>query len=119
MKRIFALPVILLCAFAAVTFSCGTPEKEETCDTFGQDVVQGDCIIPGNANICCTETSCTLTINGKDYTCSKPKMEDCINEWVNQICPTTKGADRDLIIATLRAMTTKLLNEARANSVCR
>lgn len=120
MRKIFLLPVVLLCAFALVTWSCGGEPTDETCDNFGQDIEQGSCVIPADANVCCDETSCTLSLAGENYTCNNPNMDECINNWVDAVCGNTKSAsDREVIYAAFKAITSRLMNEARLNSVCR
>lgn len=119
MRKMMLIPAILWCVWALVNWGCNPKtEDEEVCQPFPQEVASGSCVIPADDEICCDENSCTLTHGDKRYTCNNPDMNECINDWIDVVCPTASASDRAAVAKVLRAHTMKLMSMARMNSVC-
>ncbi|MBR7067596.1 MAG: hypothetical protein IKI28_04680 [Bacteroidales bacterium] len=122
MKRLFfVVSAVLLSVGMLFVSACGTKSNDnlDVCEAFGQNKGGGGaCQLYSSDNVCCDETTCTLTQNGKEYVCNKTNPGDCADVWLDQICPNASLKERQELAMILSARTAKLMNEVRLNSIC-
>ena len=105
---------VLLTAGALMLSACGkTTNDDPVCSEFGVDKEGASCKLYSSDNVCCDETTCTLTQNGKEYVCDKPDAGQCADVWMSQLCPTASASERAEFAALLCAKTQMLMGEAR------
>lgn len=122
MKRLFLYTVsaLLLSAALLALNACGSSTKNgnlDVCESLGSDREKNSCKLYSHDNVCCDETTCTLTHEGQTLTCDHPDPGICADVWLNKLCPNTPAADRAEFVAMLSAKTRVLMSEARRTSL--
>lgn len=121
MKRLFFIAsAMLLSAGMLLVSACGSKPKDDdaVCSSLGQDKAGASCQLYSTDNVCCDETTCTLTHDGKELQCDKPNPGDCAEVWLSQLCSTASLEERQELAQFLSARTAQLMNEVRLHSVC-
>lgn len=117
MKRLFLMSAALLTAGVLVLSACGKePDNDPVCTEMAEKE-GASCKLYSTDQVCCDETTCTLTHEGKEYVCKNPDAAICADEWLNQICPTASKAERAEFAALLCAKTQMLMGEVRRTSL--
>lgn len=121
-RKILLLPLALLGIFALVTWGCEKDdENEEVCEKYQPE----QCEI---ANACCPTDggNCYYEYGTSKFYCDKSKAtpsdpdgcDEAETQVINLICNTAKAANMAKAKIELRALTKRLMAEARQLSVC-
>jgi hypothetical protein len=121
-QKVYLLPLTLLVLLGVVVWSCEDKKDEDVCEKFQP---QAQCEI---ANACCPQDggNCYYELGDRKFYCDKTKAtstdKDGCNEAEDQVltaaCPASKSFDFAAAKVELRALTQRLLQEARSLSVC-
>lgn len=120
MKRLFLYTVSALLLSAVLLFlnACGKSNSNDAfCSEFGVDKSGPACKLYSQDQVCCDETTCTLTQDGEEYICKNPDASKCADVWLDQLCPDATAAERVEFVAMLSAKTRVLMSEARRTSL--
>ncbi len=101
--------------------SCTELESDEFCSDPDAKCPDTSAI---EATSCCTDQECYWLYNGKKYDCNRQDCSAAINSIVSSACASAYGnidvtiRDYDILRAQMKAVTDKLLLEAREASGC-